>query len=195
MKIIVSILLIVSTMLCYAQNTDSIAVKHYPAVIVDGDTLAYIHLNPFCFSAERVFKSKRHKRRWTRTLKNVKKVYPYAILASARLKEYDRLLATIPNEHERKKRMKEEEKKIKKEFGQELKNLTMTQGRILIKLIDRETGNTTYDLVKDMRGSLSAFMWQSVALMFNSNMKKEYDAENEDKDIEAAIKLIENGMY
>ena len=65
----------------------------------------------------------------------------------------------------------------------------------LDQLIDRETGHTTYDVVKNMRGSFSAFMWQGVALMFNSSLKSDYDADGSDKDIEAAIKLIEDGQF
>nr|MDQ3049185.1 DUF4294 domain-containing protein [Bacteroidota bacterium] len=120
-------------------------------------------------------------------------VYPYAILAAAKLKEYDRILSQIEDVKEREKYMKIAEKQLKKEFGEELKKLSVNQGRILIKLIDRETGKTTYDVVKDMRGSFSAFMWQGVALMFNSSLKSDYDGTGEDKAIEAAIVMIENG--
>jgi len=109
------------------------------------------------------------------------------------LKEYDQLLSQFSNENEKKKYMKRAEKQLKEEFGGELKQLTMSQGRILIKLIDRETGQTSYDVVKSMRGSFSAFMWQGLALMFNSNLKDDYDAEGEDIAIERAIKMIEGG--
>ncbi len=73
--------------------------------------------------------------------------------------------------------------------------MTINQGRLLIKLIDRETGKTTYSVVKDMRGSFSAFMWQSVAVMFNSSLKTEYDPQGSDKNVEEAIKLIEAGDF
>lgn len=166
-----------------------------PAHIVNGDTLPYINLAPVICSSERVFKNKKDQQRWERTKYNVKKVYPYAILASAKLKEYDRILATIPNQHERDIYMKQAEAHLTDEFGDELKKLTVTQGKILIKLIDRETGKTTYDVVKNMRGSFSAFMWQGLALMFNSNLKSEYDADGDDKSIELAIRLIEDGQF
>ena len=71
----------------------------------------------------------------------------------------------------------------------------MNQGRILIKLIDRETGKTTYDIVKNMRGSFSAAMWQGVAIVFNSSLKSDYDAEGEEKNIELAIRMIEDGQF
>lgn len=166
-----------------------------PAHIINGDTVPYVNLAPVVCMSERTFKNKRDQLRWERTKYNVKKVYPYAILAAAKLKEYDRILATIPNQRERDKYMKEAESRLTDEFGDELKKLTVTQGRVLIKLIDRETGKTTYDVVKSMRGGFSAVMWQGVALVFNSNLKSDYDAEGEDKSIELAIRLIEDGQF
>jgi hypothetical protein len=166
-----------------------------PAHIINGDTVPYINLRPVICTTDRIFKNKREQQRWERTKYNVKKVYPYAILAAAKLKEYDRILAQLPTQHERDEYMKAAEDHLTDEFGDELKKLTVTQGRVLIKLIDRETGKTTYDVVKNMRGSFSAFMWQSVALLFNSNLKEDYDAEGDDKSIELAIKLIEDGQF
>lgn len=174
------------------QSLDTIRVR---AIVYEGDTIPYIILPAVVCTAKRKFKNQRQAARWTRLLYNVKKVYPYAILAAARLKEYDQILAKMTDEKEKKKYMKNAEKEIQKEFGDELKNLTVTQGRILIKLIDRETGKTSYDIVKEMRGSFSAFMWQSLAVLFNSSLKDEYDSDGEDKAIEQAIWLIENGYY
>ncbi len=165
------------------------------AHIIDGDTVAYVYLNPVITSGNRVFKNKKEQQRWERTKYNVKKVYPYAILAAAKLKEYDRILATIPNQRERDSYMKEAENHLTHEFGEELKKLTVSQGKVLIKLIDRETGKTTYDVVKNMRGSFSAVMWQGLALMFSSNLKDEYDPTGDDRSIELAIKLIEDGQF
>jgi len=164
-------------------------------VYYEGDTIPYAKLGVVTCSADRVFKNYRQKAAWDRLKYNVKKVYPYAILASAKLKEYDRVLATIPSESGKKAFMKLAEKQLKKEFSQELKNLSVNQGRILIKLIDRETGKTTYDIVKNMRGSFSAAMWQGVAIVFNSSLKSDYDADGEEKNIELAIKMIEDGQF
>jgi hypothetical protein len=162
--------------------------------VYEGDTIPYVQLPAINCSADRVFKNRRQAEAWTRTKYNVKKVYPYAILAAAKLKEYDRLLAQM-SDSDRAKYTKLAENQLKAEFSEELKKLTVSQGRILIKLIDRETGKTTYNVVKDMRGSFSAFMWQGVALMFNSNLKSEYDPQGDDKAIEEAIKLVENGDF
>lgn len=163
-------------------------------VYYDGDTIPYKQLASVSCYADRTFKTKKQKAAWDRLKYNVKKVYPYAILAAAKLKEYDQILAKMP-ENERKKYTKIVEQQLKKEFGDELKKLSVNQGRLLIKLIDRETGKTTYDVVKDMRGSFSAFMWQSVAIMFNSSLKSEYDPEGDDKAVEAAIRLVEAGEF
>jgi hypothetical protein len=165
------------------------------AVIYQGETIPYVTLPAVVCIGKLKFKNKRVAAQWTRLLYNVKKVYPYSILAAARLKEYDRILATIPNEKDRKKYMSIVEENLKKEFSEDLKNLTVTQGKILIKLIDRETGKNSYSLIKELRGSFSAFMWQSLATLFNSSLKAEYDPDGEDKPIEDAIKLIESGAF
>ena len=162
--------------------------------IYEGDTIPFVTLPTIYCYGDRVFKNARQKASWDRLKYNVKIVYPYAILAAAKLKEYDKILSKMP-EDQRGKYTKLAEKQLKEQFGKEMENLTMTQGRLLVKLIDRETGKTTYNVVKDMRGSFSAFMWQGVALMFNSNLKDEYDGQGSDKNIEAAIKLIEAGDF
>jgi hypothetical protein len=185
--------------LCWAQEpiqeNKPIQPIRVHAVIYEGDTIPSITLPLISCTTKRKFKNKKEAAKWTRLLYNVKIVYPYSILAAARLKEYDRILATIPNEKDRKKYMAKVEENLKKEFTEDLKNLTVTQGKILIKLIDRETGKNTYMLIKELRGSFSAFMWQSLAVLFNSTLKVEYDAEGEDKPIEDAIKLIESGVF
>lgn len=165
------------------------------AIVVGADTFAYLSLPIVSVEAPMPFATKRKYAEWTRLKHNVKKAYPYAILASARLKQYEMILEKLPNEDARKAYMAVAEKQLQKEFGEELKKLTISQGRILIKLIDRETGNTSYTLVKQLRGSFSAFMWQSLASLFGSSLKTEYDPEGEDRLIEVAIKQIESGQF
>lgn len=162
--------------------------------VYQGDTIPYVSLPAINCYTEKVFRNKRQQIAWDRTKYNVKKVYPYAILAAAKLKEYDRVLSLMP-ESDRDRYTKMAEKQLKDEFSDELKKLSVTQGKILIKLIDRETGKTTYNVVKEMRGSFSAFMYQGVALMFNSSLKSEYDPAGDDKAIEEAIRLVENGDF
>ncbi len=165
------------------------------AEIYHGDTIPSIRFQDVYVYADYLYKNKKQYEAWTRTKYNVKKVYPYAILAAAKLKEYNTILEKMPNEKMKKAYLKVIEKQLKDEFEEPMKNLTITQGRILLKLIDRETGNTSYELVKDLRGNFQAFMWQSLARIFGSNMKSEYDPEGEDIMIERAIKLIEAGQF
>ena len=173
----------------YSTN-EGIIVK---ATIIEGDTLPMVYLNTVVVTANRIFANPEDAKIYWRIKRDVKKVYPYAILAEARLKEYNAKLATIQNEKERKRFMKRAEKELKAEFEDELKKLTVNQGKILIKLIDRQTGETSYELVKTLRGSFSAFMWQSLASLFGSSLKTEYDAKEKDKMIEDVIYMIENG--
>lgn len=165
------------------------------AEIVNGDTLPIVDLNTIYVYTNYVFKNQRQYELWTRTKFNVKKVYPYAILAAAKLKEYDKAMEKMEDEDMKNAFLKVCEKDLRKEFEDELKELSISQGKVLMKLIDRETGKTTYDLVKQLRGSFQAVMWQTVARIFGHNMKSEYDARVEDIMIERAIKLVENGQF
>lgn len=165
------------------------------AEIVNGDTLPLVLLNTVYVCTEYVYRTPRQYEQWTRTKHNVKKVYPYAILAAAKLKEYDKALEKMQDEDLKKAFLKVCEKDLRSEFEDELKNLTVSQGEVLMKLIDRESGKTTYDVVKQLRGSFQAAMWQTLARLFGNNMKTEYDARVEDIMIERAIKLVENGQF
>jgi hypothetical protein len=165
------------------------------AEVVNGDTIPVLDLNTVEVFGEYVFKNRRQYEKWTRLKFNVKKVYPYAILAAAKLKEYNKMLEKIEDEDYKKAFLKVCEKDLRNQFEDELKGLTVSQGKVLMKLIDRETGKTTYELVKQMRGNFQAVMWQTMARLFGNSMKVEYDAEVEDIMIERAIKLVEAGDF
>jgi len=132
-------------------------------------------------------------KKYLKLRRDVLRAYPYAKLASQQLKFINDSLGNIKSERARKKFIKETEKDLKEKFEKDLKSLTYGQGRILIKLIDRETGNTSFALVKDLRGTFQAFFWQSLARIFGSNLKSEYDAAGEDRMIEAIVQAIERG--
>lgn len=165
------------------------------AEVVGKDTFPMVVFDAVEISAEFVFSNKRQRELWTRTKFNVKKVYPYAILAAAKLKEYDKALEKIQDENLKKAFIKVCEKDLRTEFEDEMKGLTVSQGKILMKLIDREADKTTYEVVKQLRGSFQAAMWQAVARVFGHNMKVEYDAAIEDIMIERAVKLVEAGQF
>ncbi|MFP4469724.1 MAG: DUF4294 domain-containing protein [Bacteroidales bacterium] len=174
-----------------AQNKQYQVVKYR---IVDRDTLPFARLSPVEIFDFRVFKNKREARQNTRLIRNVKKVYPWAKLAGAKLLEYETVLSSVEKEQEKRRIMKQVEQEIEEEYGGELRKLTFSQGKILIKLIDRETGNSSYDLVEDFRGSFMAFFYQSFARLFGYNLKIKYDPENEDRNIEVIVRMIESGV-
>lgn len=162
------------------------------AKVVKGDTIPVVQLKEVNISGYRIVK-KSEFRRTTRLIRHVKKVYPYAKIAGIKLKEYNEILLNTSDKRERKKILKRAEKEIKEEFGNDLRKLTFSQGKILIKLIDRETGDSSYDLVKDLRGGFSAFFYQTFARIFGYNLKAKYDPTGEDSLIELIVLMIENG--
>jgi hypothetical protein len=162
--------------------------------VVDGDTIPHVYLPDVPVFGVWKNKNDRQYARYSRLVNNVKKALPYARLASQKLKEINEHMASLKTEKEREAYLKIAEKQLFKEFETPLKKLTYTQGRILIKLIDRETGDTSYDLIKDYKGGFSAFFWQSVAKVFGSNLKSEYDPKGDDKSIEHIVNLIDSGL-
>lgn len=163
------------------------------AIVVDGDTIPVVNLRMFRVIGHRKFKSEAKRRRFNRLKRDVKIVYPYAKLAGKKLRKYNDELAGIKNEGKRKRFMRKVEKELKEEFGDELKNLTIRQGAILIRLVDRETGDTSYELVKELRGTFSAFFWQGLARIFGQNLRNHYDPSGDQKMIEEIVLLIESG--
>lgn len=134
--------------------------------------------------------------RGRRLANNVKKVYPYAKLAGAKMHEYDSILANVSSRSERNRLMKQAETEITDQYTEELKGLTITQGLILVRLIDRETGSTTYKVVQELRGKVRAFFYQGFARLWGYNLKTEYDPHNnpEDDEIETIMVLLERGV-
>jgi hypothetical protein len=131
---------------------------------------------------------------WDRLVYNVKVVLPYARLAGQKLREYNSILLSAKNETEKKKLMKQAEKELKAQFGKQIMDMTFSQGEILMKLVDKETGNTTYDIVKELRGSFIVFFYQNIGRLFGYNLKIRYDPNGKDHQIATAIYMIENGM-
>ena len=157
----------------------------------NGDTLPHKTLEPISVFPKPVFHSRRAERRYWRLERKVKKVYPYAQKASELLEKYEDEYEAATDDRTRKKYVKQVEKELFAEYGPQLKKLSISEGRILIKLIDRQTGHTSYELIRDLNGGLSAFFWQSVARIFGNDLKDEYDPIEEDLLIEKIIQRIE----
>ncbi len=163
-------------------------------IILEEDTLALIELPGVSIYEKIDFDYLYLKRRYRRLIRNVKKAYPYAKIAGVRLRELDNHLATLGDEEEIQAFIDEAEKEIMQQFEKEVKRLTVTQGVILVKLIDRETGRTSYQVIKELKGRLTAFFWQGIARIFGNNLKTEYDPGGSDRIIEDIVLGIEAGF-
>lgn len=174
-------------------NQHDTAGYYCSAIVVDGDTLPVVYYEGVNIWGSKSFRNTTESRNWLRLVKNVKKAYPYAKLAGIKFNEYSQKIAGIRSEKEQKAMMKQAEDELQAQFGEELKDLTYSQGHILLKLIDRQTNNSSYDIVKDFRGRFSAFFYQSFARLFGYDLKVRYDPQGADADIERIVLMIENG--
>ena len=159
---------------------------------VDGEMIPWIPLHEVAIYGVRIFKTPEERAAFNRLRYNVLKVMPYALFAKRRYEQLEKDIALTSNKKEQKKLIKACDAEIKQMFNKEIKELTITQGKILTKLVDRELGRTTFDIVKQTRGGLTAFVYQSVARVVGHNLKSTYDPE-EDRDIEAII--ASSGYY
>lgn len=153
----------------------------------DGELIPWVVTQEVQIVDSRIFKSEKDKQDYDRLRYNVLKVLPYMRFASARYQQLQRDLATTGDKSKQKEMINTCEDQIKDLFKREIKNLTITQGEILIKLVNRETGSTTFEMLKEMKGGLNAFMFQSIARVFGHDLKETYDPEQE-RDIESILK-------
>jgi hypothetical protein len=173
-------------------------IEQFPAAmvnlnVVDGDTTVKINYYTVHIFTNMRFPTAQQYAQWDRLKGRVKKEYPYAILIGAKVKECDKQIAGM-NEREKKAYMEKMENELKDEFEAAFRGNSVEEAKILIKLVDRETGHTSHELIKRFKGGFSAFMWQSVAVVCGTNLKSKYDTDGEDKLIEQAIYLVESGQ-
>jgi hypothetical protein len=173
-----------------AQVRDS---SFHMGIIQNGDTIIHKNLIEVTVFPEKFFKNDRHERRYGRFVDKVKKVYPYARLAGDMLDEYEPKYLALDNDKDRRRMMKDLEQELLDQYKDELKRMTISEGRILLKLIDRETTRTSFALIKEFRGGVSATFWQGIARLFGSNLKSEYEPSGEDRILEEIVTLIEVG--
>jgi hypothetical protein len=164
-----------------------------PVAIQGVDTIPMYTLPEITVEAKLTGRAKRQADRADKLTRNVQKVFPYAVTTAKLLDQYDHDLTAIQREHDKELYLKLAEAELRAEFEEELKNMTISQGRLLIKLIDRETGHTSYELVKQLRGSFNAWVWQGVAKLFGNDLKDDYDPEGDDALVESIVKRVENG--
>lgn len=185
-------ILIFGSFTAHAQNSVESSVTS--KVWVNDEYMAQFELPEVHVIPAFEFNNKKQRKRYTRLAKHLIKVYPYAKMANEALLKLNEEMDSIADQKLIKKHIKQVDRQLQEAYGDELKKLTITQGRLLIKLIDRETGSTSYELVKELKGSFSAFMWQSLARLFGENLKEEYNPKEEDRMIEHIVLLIENNQ-
>jgi hypothetical protein len=180
-------------------NAQKIKINALPEGILraylDGrDTVPIIHLQEIYIYPEIKFKNEKEKRRYNKLVRDVKRVLPYAKLVYETLIETYEYIETLPDEKSKQEHLKRMEKELFKEYKPELKKLTFSQGKLLIKLIDRECNQSSYNLLKAFLGSFRASFWNLFAGMFGASLKTEYDPEGKDFMLERIVILVENGL-
>jgi len=165
------------------------------AVIENGDTIGMVYLDDVYVIDKLPKKWAKKQAEFDRLRRNVYKTYPYAVIAAGVLKDVDANLAKIPDKKAQKAYMKSVEKELKKRFKGELEDMTISQGQVLVKLINRQSGRNVFGIIKDVKGGFNAVVYQSIALLFSNNLKKEYDPQGNDRDIEAIVQELEATSY
>ncbi|MBK9732993.1 MAG: DUF4294 domain-containing protein [Chitinophagaceae bacterium] len=164
-----------------------------PAVIIGTDTFPAYQIQDIVVVSKRIFKSGEEQSRFNALKRNVMIVYPFAKEAGGIFNEVNAAMSSMDKKKERKKFMNQKEEELNVLFEGELKNLTITQGEILCKLVARETGNSVYDLIREFKNPLSAFYWNKMSQFLGYSLRYEYDPQQE-KDIEFIVRSIE-GNY
>jgi len=163
------------------------------SIVWQGDTIPAKTLEWVWVDGKMSLEQSRRKAEWTRLRNAVYVTYPYARRAGAIINDINSKLASFPKD-KRKNYLKTREKELKKEFTEPLSDLSVYQGKVLMKLINRQTGNNCYELISEYKGSFTARFWQTVAFVFGSNLKQPYDAAGDDKQIESIVTEVER-MY
>ena len=162
--------------------------------VVDGDTIQYMELQNVYVYPPPTFKSKRQQQAYNRLVRNVKKTLPIAKEVRQMLIETAEYIETLPTKKERDAHLKRVEQSIVAAYKPRMKQLTFTQGKLLIRLIDRELGSTAFEAIQAFVGPVRAGMWQAFAWMFGASLKKSYDPDGDDKLTEQVILMVEAGQ-
>lgn len=185
--------LLITTLQVNAQNQDS---GQWVRGIIEGnDTIIQVRVKDIWVFPDRQFSGKRQQQRYSRYVEKVKKVYPLAVEARILLDKYEPVYYSLDSQRARRKLMKNLEKELLDKHKEELKKWSISDGKILLKLINRETDRTAYSIIKDFRGEFSAVFWQGIARLFKNNLKDGYHPDEEDKMLEEIVRKIEMGYY
>ncbi|MBN1767268.1 MAG: DUF4294 domain-containing protein [Prolixibacteraceae bacterium] len=155
----------------------------------NNDSLLFVELETVDIYPERG--KKLNYRKYSRLVRKIRKVYPFAREAVVELEKYNELYENTTDEREKRKYVRQVEKELFRRHEDELKKFTISEGRYLVLLIDRETGNTSYSIIKELKGGLPALFWQGIAKIFNNDLKEEYDPLYKHFVIEQIVTMVE----
>lgn len=166
-------------------------------LVTETDTLPLVFLPEFTLVDKVGEKYLAQLKKEEQMRQNIYRVYPYAVVAGALFKEINHNLATIQGRHERKVYLKSTEKKLDAVFKKPLKDLSIDQGHILVKLINRESGQNCYDIIKELKNGISALVWSGVGSLFGNNLSHDYDPQHDEEDalIEKLTRELEVANY
>ena len=163
-------------------------------VLHEGDSIQYMEMNNVYVYPELTFKNKKQAQSYMRLVNNVKKVLPIAKEARQMLIETTEFLDMLPDEKSKNEHIKRVEEDIFRTYKPKMKKLTYSQGKLLIKLIDRECHSSSYEMIKAFMGPIRAGFWQVFAWGFGASLKKEYDPEGTDRLTERVVRMVESGQ-
>lgn len=180
------IIVIILLSLFHANAINAREVSPLPE-IMPADTLPHYLLREVTVKGK---KSQRAERRRSRLEYNVRKAYPYACIAARKIEEINRKIALTSGRSEQKKIIRQEYRELMKTFKKPLMKLSITQGRLLVRLIYRETNNNAFSHIREYKGGFNAYFWQSLALLFGNNLKAGYEPNGRDAEIEKIVQKI-----
>ena len=177
-----------------AQDNKSAGGYLVPVCIYKGDTIPSITLPDVYIFKPLKFRNDKERKEYYRLVYNVKKTFPISQEINRTIIETYEYLQTLPNEKIRQNHIKRVEKGLKEQYTARMKKLSFAQGKLLIKLVDRQSNQTSYELVKAFMGPFKAGLYQTFAGLFGASLKKQYDPEGEDRMIERIVLQVQNGQ-
>lgn len=189
-NIIIVLLLSCFALSSYAKHTvDSVRLQ-----VSQNDTFYLAHLQDVWVYPKMVFTSKKQERFYWKTVRDVKRTLPLAKELAKEMQVADQQLAMLPDDKARRKWWRQYEKYLFQKYENNFRRMTASQGQMLMKLMDRESERTSYEIIKHYRGKASANFWQFVAKLFKNDLKEGYDAADKDRIVERVINLVEAGQ-
>lgn len=193
MKRLVSILFLIVVFSVTVKSQDDAIIHMDSWLMYEGDTAAVVPLRPIHIFPKMKFKNEKERQAYSRLVRDVRVAYPYARMIAYSIIETYEYMQTLPTEKEKQKYLEDVQKYMMAEYKPKMKKMTKNQGKILIKLVDRECNTSSYNIVKALLGSLKATFYNAFASIFGNSLKAEYDPEGKDASIEAIVLQIEDG--